>query len=70
MAAIIAAACWWKPSRAAIRNSAASISDVPELYIQSAEVAVNESSRLNAYAAIWTPTAALLSAEATDLGVL
>jgi len=69
-AAIIAAAYWWKASRVAIRNTAASISDVPELYIQSTQVAFNESSRLYAYAAIWTGIAALLSAGAAVLGVL
>jgi hypothetical protein len=69
-AAIIAAAYWWKASRVAIRNSAASISDVPALYIQSTQVAFNESSRLNAYAAVWTGMAAVLSAGAAVLGVL
>jgi hypothetical protein len=65
-AAIIAAAYWWKASRVSIRNSAASISDVPELYIQSTQVAFNESSRLNAYAGI----ASVLSAGAAVLGIL
>jgi hypothetical protein len=69
-AAIIAAAYWWKASRVAIRNSTASISDVPELYIQSTQVAFNESSRLNAHAAVWTGIAAVLSAGAAVLGVL
>ncbi|WP_316187413.1 MULTISPECIES: hypothetical protein [unclassified Bradyrhizobium] len=69
-AAIVAAAYWWRASRVAIRNSAASISDVPELYIQSTQVAFNESSRLNAHAAIWTGLAALLSATAAVFGVL
>jgi hypothetical protein len=69
-AAIIAAAYWWKASRVAIRNSTASISDVPELYIQSTQVAFNESSRLNAYAAVWTGIAAVLSAGAAVLGFL
>jgi hypothetical protein len=46
VAAIVAAAYWWKASRVANRSTTASISDVPELYIQSTQVAFNESSRL------------------------
>jgi hypothetical protein len=61
-AAIVAAAYWWKASKMAIQNSNASISDVPELYIMNAQIAFNESSRLNSRAAIWTGAAAILSA--------
>jgi hypothetical protein len=43
MAAIVAASYWWRASRIAILNSAASISDVPELHILSTQVAFNES---------------------------
>lgn len=69
-AAIVAAGYWWKASRVTIQNGTASISDVPELYIQSTQVAYNESSRLNARAALWTGAAAMLSAMAAVLGVL
>jgi hypothetical protein len=60
--AIVAAVYWWKTSRVAIVHTAASISDVPELYILSGQVAFNESSRLNSPAAVWTGVAAILSA--------
>jgi hypothetical protein len=66
--AIVAATYWWKASRVAIQNIAASISDVPELYTLSTQVAFNESSRLNAIAAVWTGLAALPSAAASVLG--
>jgi hypothetical protein len=69
-AAIIAARYWWKASRVGIYESAASISDVPEQYILSIQVAFNESSRLNSLAAIWTGIAAVLSAAASVFGVL
>jgi hypothetical protein len=69
-AAIVAAAYWWKASRVAIVQTAASISDVPELYILSGQVAFNESSRLNSRAAVWTGVAAVLSSIASVLGVL
>jgi hypothetical protein len=69
-AAIVAAIYWWKASRISIPNSAASISDAPELHILGTQVAYNESSRLNSRAAIWTGAAAVLSATASVLGVL
>ena len=70
VAAIVAARYWWKASRVDIPRTAASISDVPEQYILSTQVAFNESSRLNSRAAIWTGIAAVLSAMASVLGVL
>jgi hypothetical protein len=70
VAAIVAAIYWWKASRVDIGSSAASISDVPELYILSTQAAFNESSRLNSRAAVWTGLAAVLSAVASVLGVL
>ena len=70
VAAIIAAAYWWKASRVSIPNPVASISDVQELYILGTQVAFNESSRLNSCAAIWTGVAAILSATASVVGVL
>jgi hypothetical protein len=57
-------------SRVDIPPTAASISDVPEQYILSTQVAFNESSRLNSRAAIWTGIAAVFSAIASVLGVL
>ena len=69
-AAIIAARYWWKASRVSILQTAASISDVPEQYILSTQVAFNKSSRLNSYAAIWTGLAAMLGSAASVLGVL
>jgi hypothetical protein len=69
-AASVAAAYWWKASRVGILNTEASISDVPELYILSTQVAFNESSRLNCRAAVWTGAAAVLSAAASVFGVL
>jgi hypothetical protein len=70
VAAIVAAIYWWKASRVDIIRTAASISDVPERYILSTQVAFNESSRLNSRAAVWTGVAAVLSAVASVLGVL
>ncbi len=69
-AAIVAAIYWWKASRVDIACSAASITDMSELYILNTQVAFNESSRLNSRAAIWTGVAAILSAMASVLGVL
>jgi len=69
-AAIVAAFYWWKASRVPVTNTNASISDASELYILAAQVAFNESSRLNGIAAIWTGAAAVLSAGASVLGVL
>ncbi|MHC2585889.1 hypothetical protein ACVI1J_010436 [Bradyrhizobium diazoefficiens] len=69
-AAIVAAAYWWKASRVNISHVSASISDVPEQYILSTQVAFHESSHLNSRAAIWTGAAAILSAVASILGVL
>ncbi|MBB5053475.1 hypothetical protein HNQ36_003475 [Afipia massiliensis] len=67
----MAAIYWWKASRVDIpHTAAASISDVPELYILNTQVAFNESSRLNCRAAVWTGLAAVLSAIASVLGVL
>lgn len=68
--AIVAAVYWWKTSRVAIVQTAASISDVPELYVLSRQVAFNESSRLNSRAAVWTGVAAVLSAIASVLRVM
>jgi hypothetical protein len=68
--AIVAAVYWWKASRVAIVHTSASISDVPELYILSGQVAFNESSQLNCRAAIWTGASAILSAIASVLGVM
>ncbi|MEH2480558.1 hypothetical protein V1282_003915 [Nitrobacteraceae bacterium AZCC 2146] len=70
IAAIVAAVYWWGASRVDIARTAASISDVPEQYILSTQVAFNQSSRLNSRAAIWTGAAAVLSAIASVLGVL
>jgi hypothetical protein len=69
-AAIVAAGYWWRASRVGIAQSNTSISDVPELYTMSTQVAFNESSRLNSIAAIWTGVAAVLSAAASVMGVL
>lgn len=69
-AAIIAARYWWKASRVTIPETAASITDVPELYIMGTQVAFNESARLNQVAAIWTGIAALLSSAASVAGIL
>lgn len=68
--AIIAAGYWWKASRVTIPDTAASISDVPELHILGTQVAFSESSRLNSRAAVWTGVAAVLSGAASVLGVL
>lgn len=70
VSAIIAAAYWWRASCVSIPQTAASISDVPALYILSTQVAFNELSRLNSYAAVWTGVASILSASASVLGVL
>ncbi|MGY3033633.1 hypothetical protein ACVIIV_002803 [Bradyrhizobium sp. USDA 4354] len=67
--AIAAAHYWWRASQVAIRQPVASISDVPELHIASGQVAFNESSRLNATAAILTGISAVLSALGSVLGV-
>ena len=69
-AAIVAAAYWWRASRVHIPETAASISDVPEQYILSTQVAYNESSRLNSVAAVWTGIAAILSALGSVLGAV
>lgn len=69
-AALIAAIYWRRASRVDITHTAASISDVPEQYILSTQVAFNESSRLNSRAAVWTGVAAVLSAIASVFGVV
>lgn len=67
--AISAALYWFKASRVSVAHTAASPSDVPELYILGNEVAFNESSRLNARAALWTGASAILNALATVIGL-
>lgn len=67
--AITAAIYWRKASRVSAVHTAASPSDVPELYILSNEVAFNESSRLNVKAALWTGASAILNAVATVVGL-
>lgn len=68
-AAIAAALYWFKASRVSAVHTAASPSDVPELYILSNEIAFNESSRLNARAALWTGASAILNSLATVIGL-
>ncbi|MBV8917299.1 hypothetical protein [Bradyrhizobium sp.] len=68
--AIGAAVYWWKASRVPIHEPTASISDVPQLHIMSAQVAFYESSQLNSKAAVLTGIAAVLSAVGSVLGVL
>jgi hypothetical protein len=67
--AVTAAIYWLKASRVSAFHTAASPSDVTELYILSNEVAFNESSRLNAKAALWTGASAILNAVATGVGL-
>jgi hypothetical protein len=47
-----------------------SIAGAPERHLQGTQVAFNESSRLNSYAAVWADIAAVLSATASVVGVL
>ena len=81
ISAIISAVYWWKSSRVEpvsidMFNNAASVSDVPEQYIGTAQVniaglqaAAVESARLNKWASIWTGISALLSAATTISGI-
>ena len=80
VSALIAAAYWYLSSRPTpqLNNPPdASISDVPEIHILSAQVdiyaieeALSEASRLNKKAALWSAAAALLAAVAAVLGIL
>jgi len=76
VSAIISAVYWFKSSVLNIKtvytDNLPSISDVPELHIVTAQVDIfnmhkvmNETCRLNKWAAIWTGIAALLSAVTT-----
>jgi hypothetical protein len=79
-AAIVASIYWYKSSRVPITTAAAhpsSIGDAPAVHILGAHVdigslrnALEQSAKLNGYAAIWTGAAALLSAFASILGVV
>jgi hypothetical protein len=76
VAAAISAVYWLKSSRFKIETAYTgelpSISDVPELHIMTAQVDIfkmhkvmNETCRLNKWAAVWTGIAALLGAVTT-----
>jgi len=77
--ALVAASYWYlssRPTPALGDPPVASISDVPELHIMSAQadvyevqVALAEASRLNKKAAIWSAIAALFGAAAAILGI-
>jgi hypothetical protein len=70
-AAIRAAHLWWKSANAPVLpETAASISDVSELHIMSAQSAMFISAGLNQRAAKWTGVAAVSSALGSVFGVL
>ena len=78
--ALVAAAYWYLSSRPTPKLSNppnASISDVPELHILTAQVdvyavqeALSEASLLNKKAALWSAVAALFGAAAAILGIM
>lgn len=78
--ALVAAANWYLSSRPTPKLSDppnASISDVPELHILTAQVdvyavqeALSEASLLNKKAALWSAVAALFGAAAEILGIM
>jgi hypothetical protein len=69
---LTAAWYWLKSGRVEIGTATAmpSISDVPEAHILEAQVAIMQSSALNATAARWTAAAAVLGAVTSVWGAL
>jgi hypothetical protein len=81
VSAVIAAVYWFRSSRIRPKTvsteNGPSISDIPEVHILAAQVdifgihdVINEISRLNKLAAIWTGISALLGAVTTMSGLI
>lgn len=73
LGAALTAACYWlKSSRVEIGTAPAmpSISDAPEAHMLEAQVAIMQSSALNATAAKWTAVAAVLGAVTSVWGAV